>query len=98
MSGSKVQLVSADTSGEFKVNFWHELPQRGCGYESTVDIELDDDGWRASISIGDMPAQDSPEDAADKLSDYLLAMSKAVKGRKIKCLNLDGMFRPKYIK
>lgn len=92
---STVKLKEA-TKNKTTVNFHNNLDKSGeTGYESDVTFSQNDaDGWVAEIVIDGMPDQYSPEDAADKLSSYLLAMSKAVKGRNIKHLNIGNMFTP----
>lgn len=76
------------------VNFHGNLDPRGSrGYESDVKFEQGECGkWIASITIDGMSAQETPEEAADRLSKYLSVMAKAVKGKNIKHLNIGGMF------
>lgn len=90
---SSIKLVKAQED-EFQINF-HNMLDRGTGYESTVTFKRNENygTWTAEMTIGEMPAQDSPEDAADRMSQYLLALSKAVKGRNIKHLDISRMFK-----
>ena len=87
---STIRLISAKPE-EFVINFHGEF-ERGKGYESNVKFIGEYGKWTAEVVIGDMLAQESAEDAADRLSKYLLVMSKAVKAKNIKHLNLDKMF------
>lgn len=45
--------------------------------------------WTASIDLDDFPPQSSPAAACDKLSEWLIALGNAVKGKNIQDLNLD---------
>ena len=90
-------ILNSATKDQFKVSVHNMLKGvRGTGYEDTVTFtQRDNGGWIAHMSLGvDMPAQGTPEEAADRLSLYLEAMSKAVKGKNIKHLNLGTMFDP----
>jgi hypothetical protein len=62
------------------------------GYEADVNFTNDENGWKADVVIDGMGTQDSPENAADRLHLYLLAMAKAVKGKNIKHLKIATMF------
>ncbi len=76
------------------INFWEMMANRS-GYESNVVLEKDDDGgWTASIVINDMPPQATPEEAIEKLGMYLKSMQSVVKGKNIKKLNIEGIFKP----
>jgi len=91
---SSIRLISA-IKGKFKVSAHNMLKGvRSTGYDCVVTFtESDNGGWISSMSIGqDMPVQSTPEEAADRLSLYLLALSKAVKGKNIKHINMDKMF------
>ncbi len=91
---STVTLKKAK-KGEFTIEFHGNLDARGSrGYQTeAVFKEIDGDNeWVASMNICDMTPQESPETAGDRLSQYLLAMSKAVKGRNIKHLKMSTMF------
>ena len=81
--------------GNFTIEFHGKLDKRGSRGYSTEAVfkESDGDGeWTASMNVCDMTPQQTPEDAGDRLSAYLLAMSKAVKGRNIKHLKMNTMF------
>jgi len=89
----RIELKKAERNN-FTINF-----NRGFGggidggYESDVNFIGDDcGGWIAEVIVSGMTSQGSPEDAADRLSLYLLTLSKAVKSRNIKHLNLIDMF------
>lgn len=91
---STVTLKIAEI-GNFTIDFHGNLDKRGStGYRTeAVFKENDESGnWTASMNICDMSPQESPEAAGDRLSQYLLAMSKAVKGRNIKHLKMSTMF------
>ena len=93
---SSVRLVAIQEDGA-RVNFHVNLDSRGSsGYETDVDIYEKEEGWVAEIKIEDMPPQSSPEEAADRLSLYLEKLSKAIKGKNIKHLNIDSLFKPVY--
>tara|TARA_R110000851_G_scaffold301846_2_gene458549 strand:+ start:55 stop:336 length:282 start_codon:yes stop_codon:yes gene_type:complete len=87
---SSIKLISAKPE-EFVINFHGEF-ERGRGYESNVKFTEECGKWLAEVVICNMPPQESAEDAADRLSKYLLVMSKAVKAKNIKHLNLSKMF------
>ena len=91
---STVTLKIAE-QGNFTINFHGNLDKRGSrGYQTDAVFKEDDEtgNWTASMDICDMTPQESPEEAGDRLSQYLLAMSKAVKGRNIKHLKMNTMF------
>jgi hypothetical protein len=91
----KLKKASED---EYVINFNQDI-SRGRGYEADVAFIGDGSGgWIAEVIISGMKSQASPEDAADKLSTYLLAMSKAVKAKNIKHLNASEMFASKFKK
>lgn len=46
------------------------------------------------MSFSDMPPQDTPEEAIDRMGLYLREMAKAMKGRNIKHLKIDSIFNP----
>ncbi|PSV00717.1 hypothetical protein [Photobacterium kishitanii] len=54
--------------------------------------------WLAEISIDQIPLQDTPEAACERLSLWLQALSKGVKGKNIKHLRLGGLFKEKRFK
>lgn len=87
---SSIKLISAKPE-EFVINF-HGYFDRGRGCESNVKFTEEYGKWVAEVTIGDMTSQESAEDAADRLSKYLLVMSRAVKAKNIKHLNLGKMF------
>ena len=91
----KIELKKAEKS-QFTINFNARFGKDNSGgYETDVNFIGDDcGGWIAEVMIGDMTSQGSPEEAADRLSLYLLALSRAVKGKNIKHLNLMNMFSP----
>ena len=92
---SAITLKSA-SKGFFTVEFHGNLDKRGAtGYKTeALFVENTDSGeWTASMNICDMSPQTTPEDAGDRLSAYLLAMSKAVKGRNIKHIKMMTMFQ-----
>ena len=92
---SKIQLKEVNES-RARVNFHVNLDSRASrGYETDVAIKKTDEGWIAEIHIGsDMPHQETPEEAVDRLCIYLKKLSTAVKGKNIKHLNIDGLFKP----
>lgn len=78
-----------------EINFHVPLDVRGAsGYETNVRLIKKGDGWVAEMQFNDMPPQSTPEEAIDRLGLYLKSMSKSVKGRNIKHLNVDGLFKP----
>ena len=89
----RIKLMSLSEQGA-KVNFHVDLDAFGArGYETDVIFVQDEYGnWTASMGIGGMPDQKSPADCADKLSKYLLELSRAVKAKNIKHLNIDSLF------
>tara|TARA_R110000772_G_C13230875_1_gene432745 strand:- start:850 stop:1137 length:288 start_codon:yes stop_codon:yes gene_type:complete len=89
----RIELKKAEKS-QFTINFNARFGKDySGGYETDVNFIGDDcGGWIAEVMIGDMASQGSPEQAADRLSLYLLALSRAVKGKNIKHLNLMNMF------
>ncbi|NRA76720.1 MAG: hypothetical protein HRU18_00810 [Pseudoalteromonas sp.] len=92
---SSIQLKKAEI-GKFTINFHGMInAKKGTGYQSVAIFE-DDEGsgnWTAQMLINDMSPQGTPEEAGDRLSAYLLAMSKAVKGKNIKHLKMATMFQ-----
>lgn len=52
--------------------------------------------WVAEMTFSDMPGQESPEDAIDRMGLYLRCMAKAMKGKHIKPLHVDTIFKPIY--
>ena len=90
---SSIKLKKAEQNLSV-VNFHGDFDSTGArGYEADVKFERGDCGrWVASVTIDGMTAQETPEEAADRLSKYLYVMSKAVKGKNIKHLNIGGMF------
>lgn len=91
---STVTLRTAE-QGSFIIEFHGNLDKRGSrGYstEAVFKEDVESGNWTASMNICDMTPQESPEAAGDRLSQYLLAMSKAVKGRNIKHLKMSTMF------
>ncbi len=92
---SSIQLRKAE-AGKFTINFHGMIDiKKGTGYESVAIFEKDvhSDCWTAQMLINDMSPQSTPEDAGDRLSAYLLSMSKAVKGKNIKHLKMSSMFQ-----
>lgn len=87
---STIRLISAKPE-EFVISFQGDF-ERGRGYESEVKFKEEYGKWSAEVLIDGMTSQESAEDAADRLSKYLLVMSKAVKAKNIKHLNIGGMF------
>ena len=83
------------TSAKVKVQV--NLDSRGStGYNTDVRIYKSENGWAAMIAFDDMPAQESPEAAFQRLGLYCQCMAKALKGKNIKHLNIDGLFKPKH--
>ena len=89
----RIKLISLNER-EAKVNFHVDLDSRGArGYETDALFAQDEYGnWTASMGISGMPDQKSPADCADKLSKYLLELSRAVKAKNIKHLSIDSLF------
>ena len=44
--------------------------------------------WSATINLDNFPAKDTPEDAAERLSIWLYALSKGIRKSKVKKFNL----------
>lgn len=66
--------------------------------EQELTIKKMSSMWVAEIAMDEFPGQESPEDACNKLSEWLLALSRGVKGKNIKHLNIEKMFNRKYFK
>ena len=79
------------------VNVTVPLPNRR-SLEQDVTIQRIGDKWYATVALDDFPAQETPEAAADKLSQWLLSLSKGIKGRNIKYLRLAELFNPKHVR
>lgn len=77
------------------INFHVNLDKRGsAGYETTVLLHnKDGQGWTAEMKFDEMPTQETPEEAIDRMGLYLREMAKAMKGRNIKHLNIGGLFK-----
>lgn len=93
MSTIQLRLVQED---EAYINFHVNLDARGStGYESTISLyNKDGQGWTAEMKFDDMPPQETPEEAIDRMGLYLREMAKAMKGKDIKHLNIDNLFKP----
>jgi len=93
MATIKPTVIQED---EVYINFHVNLDDRGrCGFESTVSLyNKDGEGWIAEMSFNDMPPQETPEEAIDRMGLYLRNMAKAMKGKNIKHLNIDKLFNP----
>lgn len=93
MSRIQLRLIQ---EGEVYINFHVNLDKRGSsGYESTVSLyNKDGEGWIAEMSFSDMPPQETPEEAIDRMGLYLREMAKAMKGKNIKHINIDKIFLP----
>lgn len=72
---------------------------RGTGLTQNLVLAKNQDSlWEASIEFDEFPCKDTPEDAAQRLSEWLLALSKAVKGKNIKAFKIDELFSSKHFK
>lgn len=93
MATIKLELLQED---EVYINFHVNLDKRGStGYESRVSLyNKNESGWVAEMSFNDMPPQETPEEAIDRMGLYLREMAKAMKGRNIKHLNIGDAFKP----
>lgn len=82
------------------INIHVNLDSRGAsGYETDIKLynkaESGFNGqWVCDMSFTDMPPQDSPEEAIDRMGLYLRNMAKAMKGKNIKHLHVDTLFKP----
>ena len=76
------------------INFHVNLDKRGSvGYESGVALfHKEGEGWTAHMTFNDMPAQETPEQAIDRMGLYLREMAKTMKGKNIKHLNIGTLF------
>lgn len=63
--------------------------------DQDITIKRVDGKWVATVALDEFPEQDTAEQAVDKLGSWLLALSKGVKGRNIKHLKLNDIFKPK---
>lgn len=87
-----IKLISV-SEDEAKINFHEYLEKSHTVYETDVILKKNDHGeWTAEMKFDNMPPQETPEEAIDRMRLYLQALSKAVKGRNIKHLNLDSLF------
>lgn len=87
------------TNEESVINFHVNLDTRGSrGYETDLVIkhDVDTDRWTAEMFFTDMPPQESVADAVDRLGLYLQHMSKAMRSKNVKHLNIDTLFKPAY--
>ncbi len=93
MATIKLSLIQED---EVYINFHVNLDKRGStGYETNVSLyNKDGQGWKAEMSFNDMPAQETPEEAIDRMGLYLREMAKAMKGKNIKHINIGSLFDP----
>ena len=93
MATIKATVLQED---EAYLNFHVNLDKRGStGLSTSVELyNKDGNGWTAEMKFSDMPPQETPEDAIDRMGLYLREMAKAMKGRNIKHLNIDGLFKP----
>ena len=96
MSTIKLQLVQED---EASINFHVNLDKRGStGYEANVHLyNKDGQGWIAQMNF-ETTAQETPEEAIDRMGLYLREMAKAMRGKNIKHINIDSLFRSVYKK
>lgn len=93
----RVRLKSIN-EGKAVINFQSDFERdgRGGGYETDVTLIKSYKGtWTATMEFGDMPPQESPQAAIDKMGKYLTALSKAMKGKHISHLNVDTLFTSK---
>ncbi len=96
MGTIKARIIQSD---KVCVDVHNRFPNSGNGYETTVNLyNKDGFGWVAEISFGDMPPQESIEDAIDRLSLYLKTISPVLKGKNFKHLNPEKIFNPKHVK
>lgn len=95
MATIKATVIQAD---EVYANIHVNLDARGStGYETNVSLyNKNGEGWVAEISFGDMPPQESFEDAIDRLGLYLKKMTPALKGKNFKHINPEPLFKPKH--
>lgn len=91
MSTIKLELAQKDKA---YINFHVNLDKRGStGYETSVSLyNKDGQGWTAEMKFNDMPAQETPGEAIDRMGLYLRQMAKAMKGKNIKHLNIGSLF------
>lgn len=95
MATIKLSLIQED---EVYINFHVNLDKRGStGYETNVSLyNKDGQGWTAQMSFSDMPPQETPEEAIDRMGLYLREMAKVMKGKNIKHINIGSLFNPVY--
>jgi len=86
--------LRAITEGEACINFHVNLDKQGrTGYETFVSLcNKGGQGWSAEMKFDEMPPQESPEEAIDRMGLYLREMAKAMKGKNIKHLNVGDLF------
>ncbi len=91
MSRIKLESIQED---EVSISVSVNLGKDGrTGYESRLNLyNKNDAGWVAHMNFDDMPPQATPEEAAERLGLYLVSMSKAMKGKNIKHLNIGTLF------
>lgn len=96
MAAIKLRLIQED---EVYINFMGDINKGGVsGYETDVQLfNKDGQGWVAEVKFSDMPPQETPEDAIDRLGLYLEAMAKVIKGENISHLNIGALFETVYI-
>lgn len=91
-----IKLISV-TEDSARINFHEYIGVGGTGYETDVVLRnKDGQGWTAEMKFDNMPPQETPEEAIERMGLYLQALRKAVKGKNIKHLNIDGLFKPKH--
>jgi len=95
VSTFKARVIQED---EVYISVKVNLDGRGStGY--TGDLELynkDGQGWVAHMNLNDMPPQASFEEAVDRLGLYMKKLSVALKGKNVKSLNPEPLFKHIY--
>jgi len=88
--------LRAINEGEACINFHVNLDKQGrTGYETVVSLSnKDGQGWSAEMKFDEMPPQETPEEAIDRMGLYLREMARAMKGKNIKHLNIGSLFDP----
>ena len=96
-----LKIIEISKNGSVKINIQTSLPtigSRGTGLNQNLILNKTENGWNASIEFDETPTKDTPEEAAQRLSEWLLVLSKAVKGKNIKPFKVTEIFNPRYFK
>ena len=69
----------------------------GQSLEQTITVLERSGKWYATITLDDHPGRNTPEEAVERLGDWLKALAKPMKKSHFRKFRLNEIFKPKHV-